>query len=301
MIAIFGIVFVTACVLGGYVWHHGEIMVLFQPSEFLIIGGAAIGSLLVGTPLRTLKLLVRQVLNVFTGKTADSGAYTDLLTMMYELFNVARKDGLVGLESHIEDPHESAVINKYPYFLKNHHALDFLADTMRLVIMGGIPEHDLDAMLDLDLEMHHKENILPAEQLNRIGDSLPGLGIVAAVLGVIITMGAIGGPPEEIGFKVGAALVGTFLGVLLSYGYVQPLASNLTIQTETEAQYYVVLKQGLLAFHKGFAASIAIEYARRCVPQDVRPSFTEVEDACRGAKAGTNAGAKASAEEAVSA
>jgi len=301
MIAIFGIVFVTACVLGGYVMHHGQLMVLFQPSEFLIIGGAAIGSLLVGTPLKTLKLLASQLVNIFKGKAPDKQAYTDLLTMMYELFNVARKDGLVGLESHIEDPKESSVISKYPFFLKNHHALDFLADTMRLVIMGGIPEHDLDAMLDLDLEMHHKENIRPAEQLNRIGDALPGLGIVAAVLGVIITMGAIGGPPEIIGYKVGAALVGTFLGVLLSYGYVQPLASNVTIQVETDAQYYVVLKQGLLAFHKGFAASIAIEYARRCIPQETRPSFLEVEEACRGAKSNTGAGAGASAEQAVSA
>jgi chemotaxis protein MotA len=201
--------------------------------------------------------------------------------MMYELFNVARKDGLVGLESHVERPHESSVLSKYPYFMRNTHALHFLSDTMRLIVMGGISEHDLDAMMDLDLDTHHEESSRPSSSLSRIADALPGLGIVAAVLGVVITMGAIGGPPEEIGHKVGAALVGTFLGVLLSYGFVGPLANNLAEMNETEGKYYVCLKQGLLAFYKGFAASIAVEFARRVIPGDVRPGFTEVEDACR--------------------
>jgi chemotaxis protein MotA len=286
MIAIIGFVVVTISVVGGYLWHHGQLMVLFQPSEYLIIGGAAFGSLLVGTPLKVLKVMIKQLKSVITGGGPTRSIYTELLVMMYELFNVARKDGLVGLETHIETPEESPVISKYPYFLQNHHALHFLSDTMRLIIMGGIPEHDLDSMLDLDLEIHHRDSEEPSSQLNRIGDALPGLGIVAAVLGVIITMGAIGGPPEEIGYKVGAALVGTFLGVLLSYGFVQPLASNLKTMNTMEAQYYVVLKQGLLAFHKGFAASIAVEYARRSIPNDVRPGFIEIEEACRAAKAG---------------
>ncbi len=286
MIAIIGVVVVTVCVIAGYVLHHGQLMVLFQPTEFLIIGGAALGSLIIGTPFKVQKMLVAQLMNIIKGVTPSKQTYTELLVMQYELFNVARKDGLVGLESHIEKPEESPVISRYPFFLKNRHALEFLTDTMRLVIMGGIPEHDLDAMLDLDLEIHHRDNGQPAAQMNRIGDALPGLGIVAAVLGVIITMGAIGGPAEEIGMKVGAALVGTFLGVLLSYGYVGPLAANLTTMNDTEMQYYITLKQGLLAFHKGFAASIAIEYARRSIPHDVRPGFTEIEEACRAAKAG---------------
>jgi len=283
MISLIGILIVTGAVVGGYIMAHGHLAVLFQPAEFIIIGGAAIGSLLIGTPLKILKRIVAHLFKL-SGSGPSKKAYTDLLVMMYELFNVARKDGLVGLESHIENPKESSVISKYSYFVKNGHALHFLSDTMRLIIMGGVPEHDLEAMMDLDLEQHHEENIKPAMSLNRIGDALPGLGIVAAVLGVVITMGAIGGPPEEIGHKVGAALVGTFLGVLLSYGYVQPLAANMSEMNETEAKYYVCLKQGLLAFHKGFAAAIAVEFARRVIPSDVRPGFAEVEEACRQTK-----------------
>jgi len=283
MIIIIGLLIVTVAVIGGFIWEGGHLMVLMQPAEFLIIGGAALGALLIGSPIKVIKMLISQMTRMF-GSGPNKQKYTDLLVMMYELFNVARKDGLVGLESHVEHPEESPIITKYPHFVKNHHALNFLSDTMRLIIMGGVPEHDLDAMLDLDLEVHHHENSQPSSQLNRIGDSLPGLGIVAAVLGVVITMGAIGGPPEEIGHKVGAALVGTFLGILLSYGFVQPLAVSLQNQNEEEAQYYVCLKQGLLAFHKGFAASIAIEFARRVIPSDVRPGFTEVEEACRASK-----------------
>nr|MBN2278228.1 flagellar motor stator protein MotA [candidate division Zixibacteria bacterium] len=283
MLAIIGLIVVLGSVIAGYMMEEGHLLVLFQPAEFLIIGGAALGSLLTATPVKMMKKMISQLLGIF-GSGPTSKDYTDLLVMMYELFNVARKDGLVGLESHIERPQESSVLTKYPKFLKNEHALHFLSDTMRLIIMGGIPEHDLEAMLDLDLELHHEENIKPSSELTTVADSLPGLGIVAAVLGVVITMGAIGGPPEEIGHKVGAALVGTFLGILLSYGVVGPLARNIGHMSETEAKYYICLKQGLLAFHKGFAASIAVEFARRIVPNEVRPEFVEVEEACRAAK-----------------
>lgn len=258
-------------------------LVLYQPAEYLIIGGAGTGAVLIAAPLKVLKNIVSQLFKILSSPPSKN-TYTELLVMMYELFNVARKDGLVGLETHIENPEESSVISKYPFFMKNRHALDFLADTMRLIIMGGVPEHDLDAMLDLDLETHHEENAKPVTTLARIGDALPGLGIVAAVLGVVITMGAIGGPPDEIGHKVGAALVGTFLGILLSYGFVQPLAFNLEEINDVESKYYVCLKQGLLAFHKGFAASIAVEFARRAIPGEVRPGFLEVEETCRAAK-----------------
>jgi chemotaxis protein MotA len=283
MIVIAGILLVAAAVVGGYIMEEGQLMVLFQPAEFVIIFGAAIGSLLVGTPPKVLKATLSQLSKIMRSGPSKK-AYIDLLVMMYQLFNVARKDGLVGLESHVERPEESSIIKKYPRFIKDRSALNFLSDTMRIIIMGGIPDHDLEAMLDLDLETHHGENIKPSSSLARVGDALPGLGIVAAVLGVVITMGAIGGPPEEIGHKVGAALVGTFLGVLLSYGFVQPLSANLQNMNETESKYYICLKQGLLAFHKGFAAAIAVEFARRVIPSDVRPGFTEVEDACRESK-----------------
>ncbi|SYZ72952.1 proton conductor component of flagella motor [Candidatus Zixiibacteriota bacterium] len=283
MISVIGIFVVALAVVGGYLMEKGQIMVLFQPAEFLIIGGAALGTLLISVPMKVLKTLLGQM-----GKIMGSGPtkekYTNLLVMMYELFNVARKDGLVGLESHIEGPDKSSVLTKYPEMLKNHHALNFLVDTMRLIIMGGVPENDLEAMMDLDLETQKEEKLHPSSALARVADSLPGLGIVAAVLGVVITMGSIGGPPEMIGEKVGAALVGTFLGVLLSYGFVGPLGANIQSQIETEEKYSLCLKQGLLAFHKGFAASIAVEFARRTIPTDVRPSFSEVEEACRAAK-----------------
>jgi len=283
MIAIIGLIIVLGSVIGGFVLAKGHLMVLFQPAEFIIIGGAALGSMLVMAPIKTLKGIISQLLKIF-GSGPSKKTYIELLVMMYELFNVARKDGLVGLESHVENPDKSSVITKYPVFLKNHHALGFLADTMRLIIMGGIPEYDLEAMMDMDLETHHNEELQAASTLQTVGDSLPGLGIVAAVLGVVITMGSIGGAVEEIGHHVAAALVGTFLGILMSYGVVLPLASKIRSITEIEGQYYVVLKQALLAFHKGFAAQIAVEFARRVISSDVRPSFTEVEEACRAAK-----------------
>ncbi len=286
MIAIVGLVVVFGSIIAGYLMEHGHLVVLYQPAEYLIIGGAAFGTLLVGSPIKVLKGIFTQLPKIL-GSGPSKGTYTELLVMMYELFNVARKDGLVGLESHIENPTESSVISKYPFFVKNHHALDFLADTMRLIIMGGVPELDLDTMLDLDLDTHHEEISKPSTALARVADCLPGLGIVAAVLGIVITMGAIGGPPEEIGHKVAAALVGTFLGILLSYGAVGPISFTLMEMNDVESKYYICLKQGLIAFHKGFAASIAIEFARRAIPGDIRPGFLEVEEACRAAKSGT--------------
>jgi len=283
MISVIGIAIVVVSVVSGFLMEKGQILVLFQPAEFLIIGGAAFGTLLVSVPMRILKAIFSRITSIMrSGPTRQD--YLDMLIMMYELFNVARKDGLVGLESHIENPEKSAILTKYDRIINNHHALNFLVDTMRLIIMGGVPEHDLEGMMDLDLETHHKEESQPAMSLARVGDALPGLGIVAAVLGVVITMGAIDGPPSEIGEKVGAALVGTFLGVLLSYGFVQPLAANIQYSIDAESRYYACLKQGLLAFHKGFATSIAVEFARRVISSEVRPGFSEVEEACRATK-----------------
>jgi len=283
MISIIGIVIVVISIVSGFLMEKGHLLVLFQPAEFLIIGGAALGTLLVSVPMRVLKATLSRITSIMKAGPVKQD-YLDLLTMMYELFNVARKDGLVGLESHIESPDKSAILTKYDKIIKNHHTLNFLVDTMRLIIMGGVPEHDLEGMMDLDLEVHHTEESQPALSLARVGDALPGLGIVAAVLGVVITMGAIDGPPAEIGEKVGAALVGTFLGILLSYGFVQPLAANIQYSIDSEARYYACLKQGLLAFHKGFATSIAVEFARRVISSEARPGFSEVEEACRATK-----------------
>jgi chemotaxis protein MotA len=280
MFTIVGFIVVAGAVIGGFIMEGGHLMVLFQPAEFLIIGGAALGALLVTASPSTIKSMINQIKASF-GSGYGKGDYTSQMVMLYEIFNIARREGLVGLESHIEKPFESEVIGRYPSFLQNHHAVSFMSDTMRLIITGSVQPHELEALLDVDLETHHEEQDTPPSILSSIADSMPGLGIVAAVLGVVITMGAIGGPPEEIGHKVGAALVGTFLGVLLCYGFVGPLASSIKSYNKSDAGYMQCLKQCLLAFCKGFPPSIAVEYGRRSIPSESRPSFTEVEDACK--------------------
>lgn len=283
MLAILGFVIVIGSVIGGFLMEGGKLLVLFQPAEFVIIGGAAAGSLLVASPPKVAKMMISQIAGTI-GSGPSKDQYTRLLVMLYEIFQAARKDGLVAMEAHVEKPDESSILKKYPDFLANHHLLNFFVDTMRLILSGGVPAHDLEALIDTDLETHHQEAAKPPAEVTRIGDSLPGLGIVAAVLGVILTMGAIGGPPEMIGHKVGAALVGTFLGVLLSYGFVNPLAMNMSHMNAEKAQNYMVIKQALLGFHKGMAPSIAVEFARRSISSDLRPGFVELEDACKATR-----------------
>jgi len=262
----------------------GHLLVLLQPAEFLIIGGAAACGVLIGTPPKYVKMLIGQITGIMK-PGAGKKDYLELLVMMYELFTVARKEGLMGLEKHIERPEESQIFEKFPRFRKNHHACDFLCDTMRLIISGAaVSVYDLEALMDSDLETHHKEALKPSSSLASVADTLPGLGIVAAVLGVVIAMGAIDGPPEVLGHKVAAALVGTFLGVLLSYGFVGPLARNIETTINAGSVYYECLKQSLIAFHKGFVGTIAVEFARRVIPSDIRPGFTELEEACRAQK-----------------
>jgi chemotaxis protein MotA len=201
--------------------------------------------------------------------------------MMYDLLNKARKDGLMALESDVEEPEKSAVFSKNPAFIRNHHVRDFVCDSLRMAITG-VDTFELDQMLDLDMEVHHHDATQPTTALSTMADSLPGLGIVAAVLGVVITMGALGGPPEEIGHKVAAALVGTFLGVLLCYGLVGPIAANMVKAAEEEHAFLSVLRVLIISFLKGSAPIMAVETARRAIPGHVRPSFQELEKACRG-------------------
>ncbi|OQX91820.1 MAG: flagellar motor stator protein MotA [candidate division Zixibacteria bacterium 4484_95] len=283
MLTIVGMAVVAIAVIGGFIMEGGHLLVLFQPAEFLIIGGASIGIILISLPMKVVKLMIAQIMGTL-GSPPSKESYVRLLVMLYEIFQAARKDGLVAMESHVEKPDESKILKKYPEFLANHHLLSFFVDTMRLILTGGVPAQDLEALIDSDMETHHTEVARPPNALSKLGDSLPGLGIVAAVLGVVITMGAIGGPPEEIGHKVGAALVGTFLGILLSYGFVQPLATNMENMNVERSKYYMVIKQALLGFHKGMAPSIAVEFARRSIPSDVRPGFIELEDACKATR-----------------
>jgi chemotaxis protein MotA len=290
MFSIIGILIVIAAIMGGYLMEHGNVKVLLQPAELLIIGGAAMGTVLIANPLHILKKIISGVVGVFGGSKFTKKRYIESLKMMFELFNKARKEGLMGLEADVDEPSKSAVFSKHPQFLKDHHVRDFVCDTLRMAVTGSEP-FDLDQLLDLDMEVHHHDAGQPIAALSSMADSLPGLGIVAAVLGVVITMGALGGPPEEIGRKVAAALVGTFLGILLCYGFVGPLAANMAKTAEDERAYLYVLRVVMITFLKGTAPIMAVEAARRAIPGHVRPSFQEVEKACRGGGAGDAAAA----------
>ncbi len=283
MFLFIGAIVVIGGVLGGYVMHGGNVMALNQPNEVLVIGGAAIGALIIATPLSVIKRIISQMIGILGGGMVKKD-YQDLLVMMYEVFNVARKDGLVGLENHIEHPHDSEIFKRYPKFLKNHHAVSFFADTMRVIITGSVQPHDLDELMLNDLEVHHEEELKPSQALNTMSDSLPGLGIVAAVLGIVVTMESLDGPPSQIGANVAAALVGTFLGILGCYGFFGPLAASMGARTQDSHFYLNSIRQALLSFHKGVAGVIAVEFARRSLPSVIRPEFVELEKACNEVK-----------------
>lgn len=293
MFAIIGIVVVFGAVVAGFLMEKGNLLVLIQPAELVTIGGAALGTLLIANPIHILKAMIAGVLGVLKGSHFGKARYLDTLKMMYELLNKVRKEGLVSIEGDVEKPAESAIFKKYPDFLKDHHVQSFLCDTLRMAITGGVEPFDMDQMMELDMEVHHHEAMAPIQALTTVADALPGLGIVAAVLGVVITMGALGGPPEEIGKKVAAALVGTFLGILMCYGVVGPLGASMTKGADEHNSYLHVLRVLMLSFFKGDAPMIAIEIARRAIPAHVRPSFDEMEKACR------NPGGAAAAESAA--
>jgi chemotaxis protein MotA len=226
--------------------------------------------------------IVNGLKGVFTGSPFTKAFYLENLKMVYELFTLARKSGTAKLEEDVDNPGKSAVFSKYPKFLKSHHALAFFCDTLRMAVSGGVEALDIDTMMEVDLEVHHRESHEPVGALSTMADALPGLGIVAAVLGVVITMGALGGPKEDIGHKVASALVGTFLGILLCYGIFGPLAVAMSKQNDQEGYYFGFLRMAGLAFVKGLSPMMAVELARRAIPTSVRPSFQEMEAACRG-------------------
>lgn len=284
MLLIVGLLVVTVSVIGGYLMAGGALLVLVQPSEFVVIGGAAIGSLIVSTPKQVLLAIVAQVKGAMgTGTTRED--YVDLLSMLYQVFKQVQQGGVMSLEPHFEKPAESPLLTRFPKFLGRHEAVDFLADSVKVIIVGGIAAHDLEALMDEDLKAHHEEALRPAAALTKIGDALPGLGIVAAVLGVVITMGHIDAPAAEVGAHIGAALVGTFLGILLSYGFVQPVAGAIEQRVNDDSYYCQCIKAGLLAVYKGNPPAIAVEFARRVLPHSVRPSFDETEQFCRASAA----------------
>jgi len=290
LFAIIGIVIVLGAIAAGYAMEHGNFRVLMQPAELVIIFGAAIGTVVISNPLPTLIKIGKGLAGVFTGSKFTKALYLETLKMVYELFALSRKAGTAKLEEEVDNPSKGQVFNKYPKFLKNHHALHFLCDTLRMAVSGGVDPMEIDTMMEVDLEVHHRESAKPIAALSTMADALPGLGIVAAVLGVVLTMGALGGPKEAIGEKVAAALVGTFLGILICYGIFGPLAIAMSKNSDTEFEYLSFLRMASLGFIKDLSPIMAVELARRAIPQEVRPTFQEMEGVCRG---GGNVASKA--------
>jgi len=285
MIVIIGFVIVTVAVIGGYLLEGGNLSVIFQPVELLIIGGAAIGGFIIASPMKVIKAVGTSMGRIFTNKPYTKQDYIEVLLMINGIFYKIRQQGLVSIESDVDSPEQSPLFSVYPKIMKNHAAISLITDTLRTVMTTTIAPHELEALIDQELEAHHEEAMTPAHSVANVADGLPGLGIVAAVMGVVLTMGKIKEPPEVLGASIGAALVGTFTGVLLCYGYVGPMAKNMEFIANEDLQYLNVIKVALLAFIGGGAApKVAVEFGRRVVPVEAKPSFIEMEDALRSAK-----------------
>jgi len=282
VLLIVGLVVVFGSIIGGYLMHHGELAVLWQPNEVLIIGGSALGALIIGNPASTIKRAGGAVIGLLKPSPFSHHTYEELLQVLYAVFQKSRKDGLVGLEAHIEAPEKSDLFKKYPTFLANPHAVSTLCDTLKVLLTGAVENHHLSDVLDMDLEQYHHEAMQVPNAITKVSDALPGFGIVAAVLGVIITMGSIGGSAALVGQKVAAALVGTFLGILLSYGVVGPIAQAIEGRIAQEHAYLLTIRTALLAFARGDAPMSAVEFARRSIEPLERPSFTKLEGLLRG-------------------
>ncbi len=275
---IIGLIVVCGSVIGGYVLHHGNIAVLYQPTEYLIIGGAGVGAFIISNPSYVIKKTLGSFKYLFKGGYVYSKAnYLELLSFQYEVFKLMKTKGMLEIEAHIENPEQSEIFKKYPHFLHNHHAVDFFCDYIRVMTMGVDDKYVLEDMMNAELEIHHKEQHVISHAVTLLAESFPALGIVAAVLGVIITMGSIAEPPEILGGLIGAALVGTFLGVLLCYGIIGPMGAFLGNYFNEESKYYECVKQGLLAHVQGNAPAVSVEFARKAIPTGVRPTFVEVE------------------------
>jgi chemotaxis protein MotA len=272
-----GLLVVIGSVIGGYVMHHGKVGVLWQPTEFIIIGGAGLGAFIVANGMGTLKAAFGATLGLLKPNPYSHTAYSELLQVLYEIFQKARKDGLVGLESHIEEPSKSDVFTKFPTFSGNAAAVALLADTLKVLLTGAVEDHNLSEILDIDLDQQNEANMHVPHAITSIGDAMPGFGIVAAVLGVIITMGSIGGAASEIGEKVAAALVGTFVGILLAYGIIGPIATAIQARVKAQHAYMCCIRTALLSFARGDAPMTAVEFARRNIDPHDRPSFAELE------------------------
>ena len=284
MLIIIGFLVVILSVVGGYIASHGKLAALWQPFELVIIGGAAFGAFLVSTPMKTVKETFSAAIGTLKGPRYQRQDYLDVLSLLYELLNKARREGFMSLEEHVENPTNSPLFANYPKVMADHHLLDFITDCLRLMIGSNIEPHELEPLLELELEKHHHEVMAPSHALTKVADGLPGFGIVAAVLGIVITMGSIGGDIKEVGAHVAGALVGTFLGILLGYGFIGPVAAAVEARAEQDSRIYESVKTALLACLRGYNPKIALEFARKTVPSNLRPGFSEFEQHLKSVK-----------------
>lgn len=275
---IVGILVVNLCVFGGYAAMGAHLGVLWQPFEFVIILGAAVGAFIIGNNSTVLKNVGSICGTLLKGSKYSKESFLELLGLQYTLFKLAKAKGSLALEAHIEDPENSDIFQQFPTFASDHHAVEFMCDYLRMITLGTENAHELEALMDEELETHHQEQELAVASVQALADGTPALGIVAAVLGVIKTMGSIDQPPEILGHLIGGALVGTFFGVFVSYGFFAPMASFLKSTYEAESKYFLSMKAGLLAHTNGYAPAVSIEFARKALMSADRPTFQEVEE-----------------------
>lgn len=278
MIIIVGISIVLICVLGGFVFGGGHLPVLIHPNELIIIGGGAIGALVIMSPRKVLLDIFKGLMTCIRGTPHNRAAYEDLLKVLYELFLIGRRNGMIALEEHVLDPANSSIFKKYPLFTNNKEAVEFLCGSLRPIIDGKVKPDQLRLLLDTEIGQLEIESHAPINVLGKTADSMPGFGIVAAVLGIIITMASIAGPVEAIGVEVAAALVGTFLGILLAYGFLNPLATNLEFVTAAELEYIKCIASCVIGFAGGMAPVTAVELGRRGLSSELRPTADEMEE-----------------------
>ena len=284
MFLFIGIAIVIGCVLGGYAMVHGNFSMLIQPAELVIIFGSGLGSLVIASPIRVLKLIVGNIKLLLAASGASKSIYVDILMLLFTILMKARKEGLIAIENDVYKPKESPLFQNYPKIISDHHLLDFICDNLKVIVSVGAKPNELDDLMELDIDVRHHEENIPPGSLTKLSDSLPGLGIVAAVLGIVVTMGKINEPPEVLGHHIGAALVGTFLGILASYGFMGPMATNLEFKMQEKSVCFSVARTVLFAFAKGTMPQMAIEYGRRAIPMYDRPSFDEMSDLMKNAK-----------------
>src|SRR5690606_5421582 len=288
MIAIIGTLVVLGCVLGGFMAGGSSLLLLWHPFEVIIIVGGALGAFLISNPLKVVKAAFSGAIGLLKGPRYGRAEYVELLKLVYEILMMARRDGVLAIERHIENPEKSDIFKKYPGVMADHHMMEFITDCLRLISGGNLDPHELESLLEYELETHHKEAAEPAHAVQKVADALPGFGIVAAVMGIVSTMAAIdGASTTEIGHRVGAALVGTFLGILVAYGLVGPIAAAMEHRAHEEAKAFEVVKMALVASVRGYPPPVAVEFARKLLFSGVRPNFRDLEQELRGKKQAT--------------